>query len=108
MQQPVSDQPAAWRAYFEQNQAAQSSATQDKTAQNRDVQNRDVQSSGLSSEQSAVGNRVRQSSSAAAASEGNFLKQILMQQILLKLQIQTEILFCLKFADVLSQNSWFR
>ncbi|MBQ1282979.1 MAG: hypothetical protein U0L31_00750 [Bifidobacteriaceae bacterium] len=72
MQQPVSDQPAAWRAYFEQNQAAQSSATQDKTAQNRDVQNRDVQSSGLSSEQSAVGNRVRQSSSAAAASEGNF------------------------------------
>lgn len=108
MQQPVSDQPAAWRAYFEQNQAAQSSATQDKTAQNRDVQNRDVQSSGLSSEQSAVGNRVRQSSSAAAASEGNFLKQILMQQILLKLQIQTEILFCLKFADVLSQNSRFR
>ena len=96
MQQPVSDQ------------AAQSSATQDKTAQNRDVQNRDVQSSGLSSEQSAVGNRVRQSSSAAAASEGNFLKQILMQQILLKLQIQTEILFCLKFADVLSQNSRFR
>lgn len=77
MQQPVSGQPAAWRAYFEQNQAAQSSATQDKTAQNRDVQNRDmqnrdVQSSGLSSEQSAVGNRVRQSSSAAAASEGNF------------------------------------
>ena len=71
MQQPVSDQPAAWRAYVEQNQAAQSSATQDKTAQNRDVQNRDVQSSGLSSEQSAVGNRVRQSSS-AAASEGNF------------------------------------
>ena len=40
--------------------------------------------------------------------KGIFLKQILMQQILLKLQIQTEILFCLKFADVLSQNSRFR
>ena len=52
MQQPVSGQPAAWRAYCEQNQAAQSSE--------------------LSSEQSAVGNRVRQSSSEAAASEGNF------------------------------------